>query len=95
MRIYLSGAITGTSDYMERFRVAEEKLTQDGYIVFNPAAVNAMMPKGTTYEEYMQVSLTLLDMCDAICMMDGWRDSKGANREYGYALAKDMIIVEE
>jgi len=95
LRIYLSGAITGTKDYMERFQAMEEKLTQDGYIVFNPAAVNSMMPEGTTYEEYMRVSLTLLDMCDAIYMMDGWRDSKGANREYGYALAKDMTIVEE
>lgn len=95
MKIYLSGAITGTTDYMERFKAAEEKLTQDGHTVFNPAAVNAMMPTGTTYEEYMRVSFTLLDMCDAIYMMDGWQGSKGANREYGYALGKDMIIVEE
>lgn len=95
MKIYLSGAITGTTDYMERFQAAEEKLIQDGHTVFNPAAVNSMMPTETTYEEYMRVAFTLLDMCDAIYMMDGWQDSKGANREYGYALGKDMIIVEE
>lgn len=95
MKIYLSGAITGTNDYMERFKAAEEKLTQDGHTVFNPAAVNSMMPAEATYEEYMRVSFTLLDMCDAIYMMCGWQDSKGANREYGYALGKDMIIVEE
>lgn len=95
MRVYLSGAITGTNDYMERFKTAEEKLTRDGHTVFNPAAVNSMMPTGTTYEEYMRVAFTLLDMCDAIYMMRGWQDSKGANREYGYALGKDMIIVEE
>lgn len=95
MKIYLSGAITGTNDYMERFKAAEEKLTQDGHTVFNPAAVNAMMPTGTTYEEYMRVSFTLLDMCDAIYMMRGWQDSKGANREYGYALAKGIKILEE
>lgn len=95
MKIYLSGAITGTTDYMERFETAEAKLTQDGHTVFNPAAVNSMMPSETTYEEYMRVSFTLLDMCDAIYMMRGWQDSKGANREYGYALGKDMIILEE
>ena len=95
MKIYLSGAITGITDYMERFQAAEEKLIQDGHTVFNPAAVNSMMPAGTIYEEYMRVSFTLLDMCDAIYMMRGWQDSKGANREYGYALGKDMIIVEE
>lgn len=95
MKIYLSGAITGTNDYMERFKAAEEKLTLDGHTVFNPAAVNSMMPTETTYEEYMRVSFTLLDMCDVIYMMRGWQDSKGANREYGYALGKDMTILEE
>lgn len=95
MKIYLSSAITGTNDYMERFKAAEEKLTQDGHTVFNPAAVNSMMPAKTTYEEYMRVAFTLLDMCDAIYMMRGWQDSKGANREYGYALAKGIKILEE
>lgn len=95
MRVYLSGAITGTTDYMERFKAAEEKLILDGHTVFNPAAVNSMMPAETTYAEYMRVSFTLLDMCDAIYMMRGWQDSKGANREYGYAHAKDIKILEE
>ena len=41
----------------------------------------------------MKVSLVLLDMCDAIYLLEGWQDSRGANREYGYALAKDYIIL--
>jgi hypothetical protein len=61
MKIYLSGAITGITDYMERFQAAEEKLIQDGHTVFNPAAINSMMPAGTIYEEYMRVSFTLLE----------------------------------
>lgn len=88
--------VCGAVEYaLVLYRDKLPKFRNDGHMVFNPAAVNSMMPEGTTYEEYMQVSFTLLDMCDAICLMDGWRDSKGANREYGYALAKDMIIVEE
>ena len=39
--IYISGPITGTSDYMKRFEKAEKELTENGYSVINPAKVNA------------------------------------------------------
>ena len=47
-----------------------------------------------THDEYMRMSFLMLDMCDAIYMMDGWRESAGACMEYGYALAKDKIILK-
>lgn len=95
MKVYISGAITGTDDYMERFARAEAVLTGIGNSVINPAKVNAQLPKDTTYEEYMKMSLFMLDMCDTIYMLNGWEKSCGANREYGYAMAKDKIIVFE
>ena len=49
-RIYISGPISGTKDYMERFSSAEKKLAEEGYAVLNPAKVNAQMPEGTTYD---------------------------------------------
>ncbi len=89
MRIYISGAITGTDDYMERFKAAEEILA--GNEVLNPAAVCARLPE-LEYEEYMKVALTMLAMSEAIYMLPGWQQSRGANREYGYAIAKGMMI---
>lgn len=62
MRVYISGAIAGTDDYMEQFREVEDRLTEEGMTVTNPALVKASMPKGTTYEEYMRVAFCLLDM---------------------------------
>ena len=95
MKIYISGAITGTDDYMERFAKAEKELTKNGYSVVNPAKVNAQLPEDTTYGEYMKMCFCMLDMCDSIYMLQGWEKSCGANRELGYAFAKDMIIMYE
>lgn len=69
MKIYISGAITGTDNYMERFAKAEKELTEQGYSVVNPAKVNAQLPEDTDYEDYMKMSFCMLDMCDSICML--------------------------
>ena len=95
MKIYISGAISGTDDYMERFAKAEKELTEQGYSVVNPAKVNAQLPEDTIYEEYMKMSILMLDMCDSVYMLKGWEKSCGANREYGYAIAEDKTIFIE
>lgn len=95
MRVYISGAITGVDDYMERFAEAERCLTKLGYSVFNPAKINAQLPHDLTYEEHMWIDLGCLKMCGSIYMLRGWRKSLGANREYGYALAKGYEIIDE
>ena len=95
MKIYISGAITGTTDYMERFAKAEKELTDKGWSVVNPAKVNAQLPEDTSYEEYMKMCFCMLTMCDGIYMLKGWEKSCGANREYAYAMAKEKTIFIE
>ena len=94
MRIYISGPMTNVKNYKENFARAEKQLRADGHEVINPAAVD-MILHNASYEEYMKVDMFLLDMCDAVYMLKGWQQSCGANREYGYALAKDYHILEE
>lgn len=93
MKIYISGPITGTEDYLARFAEAAEHIREQGNIPYNPASVNSMMPPESTYEEYMAIAMAMLDMCDAVQLLPGWERSIGANREYGYALGRDMIIL--
>ena len=94
MRIYISGGITGVENYRETFSRAHEELTKGGHDVINPAFYADTLPK-LSYEEYMKLGLHFLNMYDAIYMLKGWQKSCGANREYGYALATDKIILEE
>lgn len=95
MKIYISGSITGTDDFMERFSIAQKKLERDGHDVVNPALVNSNLPKSTTYSEYMDMSICMLKMCDAIYLLDGWKSSRGANLEIIFAMLNDKKILYE
>ena len=80
-RVYISGPITGTEDYMERFARAEEWLTEHGYEAVNPAKENAKLPEGTTWKQYMGEALRMLMNCEKIFMLKGWSKSRGATLE--------------
>ena len=44
-KIYISGPISGTDDFMERFASMETRLHELGYAVINPAKECASLPK--------------------------------------------------
>lgn len=94
MRIYLSGPITGTDDFRERFEQAVDRLRKEGHTdIVNPGELSRYFP-GASWEEYMQADTFVLGMCDALVLLPGWTESKGCQREYGYALASDKLIWE-
>lgn len=95
MRIYISGPITNVPDYKDKFTKAEEKIKEEfpEAEIINPTMVE--LPESCTHDDYMKIDFMLLDLADAIFMMQGWDNSKGACMEYGYAMAKDLIILTE
>jgi hypothetical protein len=95
MRIYISGPITGTTDYKERFAAAEEKLKANGYEVVNPAKVTATLPESLIWEQYMDVAVCVIALCDSVYMLNGWRDSRGAKIEREIMLTKGRKILYE
>ena len=95
MKIYISGAVTGTDDYLERFARAEEQLKAQGFEVINPAAINAVLPRSTSYEQYMDMSRLMLSFCDGVFMLNGWEQSRGAKQEFAWAVLDGMKIYFE
>lgn len=95
MRIYISGAMTGISDYAERFERAEAYL-RDGYgpeaEIINPARVLAPLPETTTWGQYMDIALNALRGCDMIYILMGWECSIGAQIERLYAAGCRMEV---
>lgn len=95
-RVYISGPITGEEDYRERFAGVEEQLRENGFIPVNPVRLDDAFGECVFEREgYLLIDLALIDACDAVYMLEGWEESRGANREYGYALGKGKKIVFE
>lgn len=92
MNIYISGPMRGVYNYREKFNRAEEFMKKYGFRVINPANFKF---SGMSREQILDIDLSLLGTCNAIYMLKGWKESCGANREYGYAVAKKMLILYE
>ena len=85
MKIYISGAITGTDDYMARFERAEQKLRARGETeIINPATL--------THEEYMKICLAMLSLCDEVYLIPPWTDSKGVRQELEFAIDNNKTV---
>ena len=91
MKVFISGKITNDNNYQEHFAKVEMMLKQLGHIPLNPA----YLPQGMTDAEYMSIGFRMLECCDAICLLNNWRDSKGAKLEYEYANYLSKIIFTE
>ena len=92
MRVYISGGITGIENYSQIFKRKQEELEELGYEVLNPALLGLLMPTSATWKEYMALCIPMLKMCDCIYMLNGWEKSKGAKKEYNYALKRGINI---
>lgn len=93
-RVYISGPISGTADYNERFLKAEQQIRARGMVAVNPAKIHWHL-EGLDYEERMEVDMCLMSLCDAVCLTDGWQSSRGCRQEYGFALGRGMEIITQ
>lgn len=98
--IYISGKITGTDDYEDRFKKAEMELRSRGFNVLNPVKVGKwierhLAPKIPTWVEYMKQDIKAMMSADCIYMLKGYRESEGARLELFLAKVLKYEIYEE
>lgn len=93
MTVYLSGAMTGLPNYNYRaFNRAAATLRMLGYDVFNPAESfdgDTTLPRAT----YMRKDIEALLTVDAVVVLPGWEQSKGASLEVAIARELGLPVI--
>jgi hypothetical protein len=93
MRVYIAGPMTGMPEYNHpAFFAAEDQLRSMGYSPINPAR---QFSRGVElpYEVYLRTAIQMVIISDAICLLPGWRRSKGAQLERHIADALGMEVM--
>lgn len=104
-KIYISGPITNVENWQTAFIDAESALEEyykDYFFsIENPLRIarrieSAFALAGAVpeYVDYMREDISTLVDCGTICMLPGWKRSKGARMEYRIAKILNMIILE-
>ena len=94
MLVYISGKITNNENYKNDFLKAECWLKLNDYTPINPAKLDEALSK-LTYQQLMAIDYKLIELCDAIFMLDGWQKSKGACAELSYAKSLGKKVLHQ
>lgn len=92
MKVYIAGPMTGHKDLNKpAFIEASLSLMDMGYVVLNPAT----LPEGLTQSEYMDICFAMVRASDAIYLLEGYENSKGALAELAYAEKLEMEVMKQ
>jgi hypothetical protein len=93
-RIYVAGPMTGLPELnFPAFHAAAARLRDAGWEAVNPAenfGGRTDMPR----ETYLRADVILLAQCEAIALLPGWQESRGAKLEYLMARELGMAVID-
>ena len=90
--IYISGPMSGIEFHnYPAFHAAAKHLRAQGYTVINPAEIE---PDEQTWEAFMRADIKALMDADAVAVLPGWEQSRGAKIEVELARQLGMEIYE-
>lgn len=91
-RIYVAGPMTGLPDFnYPAFFDADARLALLGHDVVNPAREWDGVPSAK-WADYMRRGITDVCTCDAMALLPGWANSKGARLERSVAIALGLDV---
>lgn len=109
IKVYISGPISGLSEavFKKNFADAANLLDGQGFIPVNPTEITAdcgeICESAGTFEDgsfkhswkcYMKYDIIKLLDCDAIYMIEGWEQSRGAQLELAIATGLELPILK-
>lgn len=109
-KIYIAGPMRGYENCnFDAFDSARDAITEAGDIAISPADMDRLYegwgkyaPEGLEFtledcKRFMRRDLAVIEECDAIYMLIGWEQSKGATLEKAYAdyLGLKVILQKE
>lgn len=93
-RVYIAGPMSGYPDCnFQAFHEAAGRLAAAGWKVFNPAE-NFGGRKDLPREAYLRLDLAMLTQCDALALLPGWEQSRGARLEYLVACELGCAVID-
>ena len=102
MKVYVAGAYTPHDGHdatrLENIRRASEaaqRLLKAGHTPFCPHTMTAGWEESCGYEDFLRLGMEWLAACDAMLLLPGWEQSKGARREYEEAVTLGLLIVDD
>jgi len=103
MKVYIAGPMTGYEEFnFPQFFQAERELLALGHEPLNPAwnngasleeAVENANYDGRSWQDYMRKDMLSLAQADVVCVLEGWKKSKGAQLEVHIARQLDIPIM--
>ncbi|HDT2145345.1 TPA: DUF4406 domain-containing protein [Enterobacter roggenkampii] len=80
--VFITGPMTGYHNFnRDEFNTEARILEERGFTVLNPA----ILPDGLRHDQYLQITLAMLEQADAVFLLNGWENSVGATREFDRA----------
>ena len=100
MKVFISGPMTGRPEgNFAEFDAAVRLVRHVGHTPVNPHDIKPERDTRWTDAEYyevcMRADLAVLKECDAILMLRGWKESRGATREYAQAVEDGLHVIAE
>lgn len=97
--IYIAGPMAGIEhNNVEAFDTAARKLSSEGWFVINPADFDQVFgcnPEGKLLAAVCESERAAIPHLDAIYLLKGWQNSKGARRELFVALEHNLMVFVE
>jgi hypothetical protein len=92
MRIYIAGKVTGEDlgKVFVKFNAPEAAMIKRGHEVVNPMRITSQR---WSWERCMKVCIDNLLTCNAIYMLNDWKDSRGAKIEHELAKIYGLKIM--